>query len=106
MSHTYSRTSALLDEFAQSFGPADLVIHHNIYASAREAPISGITGQALAEQTRRYHPQVAFFPEPLDSVSPIFEMLKPGDLFVTMGAGDNWKLGRHILRLLQEKDGQ
>lgn len=97
MSHTYSRTAALLHDFAQSFGEADVLILHEIYASARETDCRGIDALTLVEAARQQHPRVVYFPRPLDALDFLRDELKPGDLFVTMGAGDNWKLGKAFL---------
>jgi len=99
MSHTYSRTHALLPEFGRCFGPADSVVLHRIYASARETNEGGITGEDLFREVSRNHPHVRYIEDPADAVAPLAGELKPGDLFITMGAGDNWKIGRELLRL-------
>ena len=99
MSHTYSRTRALLPEFGNCFGAADLVILHRIYASAREVNDGGIRGEDLFEEVRRHHPRVRYIEEPARAATALAEELKPGDLFITMGAGDNWKIGRELLRI-------
>jgi UDP-N-acetylmuramate--alanine ligase len=99
MSHTYSRTHALLPEFGRCFGSADSVVLHRIYASARETDEHGITGQDLYREVSRNHPRVSYFEDPAEAVAPLAAELKPGDLFITMGAGDNWKVGRELLRL-------
>ncbi|MBP5603084.1 MAG: UDP-N-acetylmuramate--L-alanine ligase [Treponema sp.] len=115
MSHTYSRTQALLDDFAASMDSADVVILHKIYSSAREnAEDFNISGRTLYEKTIEHqkqaetkaskHNAIYYTQEILDAKS-IAEMelekkLPPeypdGYLFVTMGAGDNWKLGKEI----------
>jgi UDP-N-acetylmuramate--alanine ligase len=102
MSHTYSRTQALFGEFASAFGEADTVILHKIYASAREAWNPAFpTGTSLAEEICKHHSDVHYFEE-VDGAFDFARGLladKPdpqypnGKLFVTMGAGDNWKLG-------------
>ena len=99
MSHTYSRTAALLDEFAASFSAADVVILHDIYASAREKYDGTVSGQDLFRKAAALHPEVHFFPKPADAQPWLTENLRAGDLFVTMGAGDNWKLGRELFDL-------
>ncbi len=101
MSHTYSRTAALLDEFAASFGPADEVILHKIYASAREKFSGTITGEDLYMKTCENHTNVKYYNEPEDALGYLAESLKEGDLFVTMGAGDNWHLGRSLMDILK-----
>lgn len=103
MSHTYSRTAALLDEFARAFGAADVVILHKIYASARERFSGSISGEDLAAAVRCYHDTVHYFPEILDALPFCKELLQPGDLFVTLGAGNNWVLGRELLSHFSKK---
>ncbi len=98
MPHTYSRTRALLAEFGASFASADLVVLHRIYASARETNDSGVSGRDLLRETARHHPDVHYFEEPMDALPFLLSELRPGDLMVTMGAGDNWKLGRELFR--------
>ena len=101
MSHTYSRTEALIDDFSSSFKAADVVILHKIYASAREAAGS-ISGRDLFNRVSERHPAVHYYEEVMDALEYVEEELKPGDLFVTMGAGDNWKLGYKLLEILNE----
>jgi UDP-N-acetylmuramate--alanine ligase len=98
MSHTYSRTQALLDEFARSFSCADSVILHKIYASAREADAGSVSGRDLFEKTRGIHPRAAYFEEVMDAADYLKKELKAGDLFITLGAGDNWRLGEKLFR--------
>jgi UDP-N-acetylmuramate--alanine ligase len=98
MSHTYSRTRALLAEFGRCFGPADMVILHRIYPSAREADPGTGLDEALHRELARNHPQVRYFAEPADAVPFLKAELRAGDLFLTMGAGDNWKIGRHLFQ--------
>ena len=108
MSHTYSRTASLLEEFASSFESAEQVILHKIYSSAREnkKDFEGIvSGEILFEKTKQYHNKVSYFEEILDAkdfVKSIFNSPLPeeknGFVFVTMGAGDNWKLGTELIK--------
>jgi UDP-N-acetylmuramate--alanine ligase len=97
MSHTYSRTQALLPAFGGCFGAADMVILHRIYASARERNDGGITGRMLFDEVSRSHAQAHYFENPLEAVPFLLSELKAGDLFLTMGAGDNWRLGRELI---------
>ena len=97
MSHTYTRTALLLDEFAASFEKADIVLLHKIYASAREVYEGGVTGETLFEKTRDAGKrQVFYIDDPLNAFDFMRQTLKSGDLFITMGAGDNWKLGKEL----------
>ncbi|WP_455383588.1 UDP-N-acetylmuramate--L-alanine ligase [Salinispira pacifica] len=99
MSHTYSRTEALLSQFGSCFGSADVVIVHKIYASARER-VGRVTGEDLASEVARNRSRVHYVPEVLDALPTVMGELRSGDIFVTMGAGDNWKLGRAVLSSL------
>lgn len=94
MSHTYSRTRALLNDFATAFTDADEVILHKIYASAREQFSGSITGRDLFEAVRQHSPNCRYFHEVEEAVPYCLETLKQGDILVTMGAGDNWKVGK------------
>ena len=100
MSHTYSRTAALLDEFAGAFGEADIVITHKIYASARESYAGSVTGERLAEAIARKHPRVYHFPEVMDAWQFCLDIFRPGDVFLTLGAGNNWTLGKALFESL------
>jgi UDP-N-acetylmuramate--alanine ligase len=103
MSHTYSRTKMLLSEFADCFEGADEVILHKIYASAREKAGGTITGEDLFAAVKARHPCVRYFHEVLDAQEYCLSSLKSGDLFITMGAGDNWKLGEAVLESMQHR---
>jgi UDP-N-acetylmuramate--alanine ligase len=96
MSHTYSRTKALLGQFATCFQAADLVVLHRIYASARETEDGSVDGRTLFQEVKRHHPRAVYIDEPRAAIPYLQDVLKPGDLFVTMGAGDNWRIGREI----------
>ena len=113
MSHTYTRTAALLDEFASSFESADVVILNKIYGSAREdASAANVTGKTLAdkalEYSKKYGNKVIYAEEFEEAAEKAFEILSEkcdskysdGYLFVTMGAGDNWKVGKKIIEKL------
>ncbi len=104
MSHTYSRTAALLGDFAKSFQLADAVILHKIYASAREKFDGHVTGKTLFDAVRQNNKNARYFEEPADAREYISSRLKPGDIFITMGAGDNWKLGLMVLEDLKARE--
>ena len=104
MSHTYSRTAALLDEFAASLLPADMVFLHKIYASAREHYSGGVNGITLYEKTKEVFKKernagdnVYYVDEPEEASEQLKTILQKGDIFITMGAGDNWRLGQKLL---------
>lgn len=96
MSHTYSRTEALLLEFGRCFSPADKVILHKIYASAREKDAGSISGVDLFNEVKKHHRDVHYYKEVMDAMSYLKKNLKSDDLFITMGAGNNWQLGKAL----------
>jgi UDP-N-acetylmuramate--alanine ligase len=103
MSHTYSRTAALLDDFASSFERADVVFLHKIYGSAREEYSGGVNGRTLFEKTAALRGEVYYAEEPLDAAAPLKAMLKSGDLFISMGAGNNWIIAQEMYNYFRNK---
>jgi UDP-N-acetylmuramate--alanine ligase len=99
MPHTYTRTAALLEDFAQGFADADILVLHKIYASAREKYTGGVNGNTLFEKTKLCHNNVCYIDEHSDAVDFVLDKLKAGDIFLTMGAGDNWMLGKKLFEL-------
>jgi UDP-N-acetylmuramate--alanine ligase len=103
--HRYTRTRALLEEFTQAFNQADRLIVTEIYA-AGEAPIPGVSGEALYEAIRAHgHRDVHFEPEVERLPARVAPDLAPGDVVLTLGAGSISGIGREILRLLQNESG-
>ena len=96
MSHTYSRTAALLEDFAKSLEQADEVILHKIYASAREQYTGSITGKDLFKKVAELHPKASYFHDVEDAEEYLKKNLSPGDLFLSMGAGNNWQLSHNL----------
>lgn len=90
--HTYSRTKALFEEFAQSFRNASEVILTDVYASARETDTLGVNSEKLAEAVKKYHNHVRYSGTKENTVAVIREMANPGDIVLTMGAGDIFQI--------------
>ena len=94
--HTYTRTKAFLDEFAEALSMADRVILADIYA-ARETDTLGVSSRDIAEKIEKLGKKAWYFP----TFSEIEEFLKkncePGDLLITMGAGDIVTVGEELL---------
>jgi len=106
MSHTYTRTSCLLDDFANSFNDADIAVFHKIYGSARENYKGGINGISLFEKTAAVRNRETYYYEEYDEAfKPLCKILKPGDIFLTMGAGNNWPLGKKLFEYFEVKNG-
>ncbi len=101
--HRYTRTKVLMDEFAASFHQADTVHLVDIYA-ASEPPIEGVTAEALAERLREFgHRGARYVGTLANGVESILELASPGDLVLTLGAGNVWQAGDRILERLGEK---
>ncbi|MCU0331732.1 MAG: UDP-N-acetylmuramate--L-alanine ligase [Candidatus Kapabacteria bacterium] len=95
--HTYSRTRDFADDFALSFDDADVLVLTDVYP-AREEPIAGVDGAMLADKTRATgHRHVHYVQDKAALPEALAELLQPGDLLITMGAGDVWKAGVAVL---------
>ncbi len=97
--HLYSRTRAFAREFADALNTADEVFVLDVYA-AREQPLTGISGATIAEQVSapvRYLPDLSAVAEQVAAVA------RPGDVVVTMGAGDVTLLGPEIIAAIDAK---
>jgi len=99
--HTYTRTLALFDQFANAFNDADKLILAEIYA-AREKNIYKLSAKKLQDEIKKQHPDkdVYFIPEFSSMADFVANNASEGDLVFTMGAGDIYKVGDLIL----EKD--
>jgi len=98
--HTYSRTKTLLTEFAKAFSDADQVIITVIYA-ARETDDLGVGAKDLVETMT--HPRALHIAELSETVSWVGERLTSGDVLITMGAGDVWRVGEEVLARLRQR---
>lgn len=95
--HRYTRTQALHDDFARSFYDADVVLLTDIYAASEE-PIAGVTAQALAEEIERFgHRNVRYVGSVEQGVQTLLDVRQPGDLVLTLGAGNVWRAGEEFL---------
>ena len=97
--HTYTRTMALFDEFAESFAEADKVVLAEIYA-AREKNVYQISSKGLVDKIKEAYPnkEVYFFEDFEGIASFVYNNGQEGDLVITMGAGDIYKAGELILK--------
>lgn len=96
--HTYTRTLALFDDFADAFQKADELILAEIYA-AREKNIYKISSASLAEKIKECHPEkrVSFMKSFDEIADYVYQNAQNGDLVLTMGAGDIYKVGEMLL---------
>lgn len=98
--HRYTRTRDHMDDFALSFGPTDKLYVTDIYA-ASETPIEGITADALVAKMKGAGLMHAeHISDRGELLEKIISELKPGDVVMTLGAGDVYKMGEEILKAL------
>jgi UDP-N-acetylmuramate--alanine ligase len=90
--HRYSRTQAFMSEFASSLSLADFVLLLEIYA-ASEKPIVGVSSEVIADSMKNGK----YIPNFVEATDSIIEMAKPGDVIITLGAGDVSSLGPIIV---------
>jgi UDP-N-acetylmuramate--alanine ligase len=98
--HRYSRTQDLFDDFLTAFEGADRLVLTEIYG-AGEDPIPGVTGEALYQAIKRQgHMDVEFIADKTSIAPQLAERLIAGDVVLTLGAGDIYKVGETILAAL------
>ncbi|MDL1967804.1 MAG: UDP-N-acetylmuramate--L-alanine ligase, partial [Deltaproteobacteria bacterium] len=98
--HRYTRTKALFDDFTRAFYQSDLLVVLPVYP-AGEKKIKGITGQTLCEGIMAHgHKKVVCKEDFKGAVCHLKEALKEGDILLTLGAGNVWKIGEEILEEL------
>lgn len=90
--HRYTRTKALYKKFGTSFGDADVVRVCDIYP-AGEKPIPGVTSKLILTELKKHKDDVKLF-----NRNELPGALKPGDVLLTLGAGNVWKIGEDILK--------
>ncbi len=92
--HTYSRTITLLPDFAQAFADADAVLIADIYA-ARERDEGKVHARDLVAAS--HHPAMRYVGALDEAARDLAAILRPGDVLLTMGAGDVWTVGEKIV---------
>ncbi|MGH8928203.1 MAG: UDP-N-acetylmuramate--L-alanine ligase [Acidimicrobiia bacterium] len=101
--HLFSRTELFHREFGEALAGADRVVVTDVYA-AREAPIPGITGELIATAARQAGADVVYAPHRADLASLLAGLVMPGDLVLTMGAGDITLVPTELGHLLEARD--
>ena len=98
--HRYTRTRDLMDEFARSFYEADVLLIADIYPASEE-PIEGINSSVLGENVERYgHRHVEYIGSFKNGPERLKEIVQPGDIVLTLGAGNVWQAGEELLKIL------
>ena len=103
--HRYSRTQDLMEEFARSFNNADVLMVTDIYA-ASEDPIPGVSAAALVGAVQRFgHKDARAVGSVEEATRALLEEARPGDMVITLGAGNVYRVGEKLVELLKEKEG-
>jgi UDP-N-acetylmuramate--alanine ligase len=100
--HRYTRTAALEEDFARSFYDADVVLLADIY-SANEEPIPGVTSEGLADKIEKFgHHNVRYIGGVEKGKEALLNVVNPGDLVLTLGAGSVWRAGEDFLEAIHK----
>ena len=103
--HRYSRTRDLFDDFSTSFEEADCLVLTEIYSAGEEA-MAGTSGKSLYQAIkRRGHLEIEYVPDKEEIVKRLLPKLEPGDIVLTLGAGDIYKVGEKLVEALQLGNG-
>ena len=98
--HRYSRTEALFDDFLTAFYQADHIAVMDVYAAGEEARPE-ITAEKLAEGISEHgHKSCCFTGDLIATVEHLQAVLQPGDIVITLGAGNVWQVGQELLKIL------
>nr|WP_206765615.1 UDP-N-acetylmuramate--L-alanine ligase [Paenibacillus dendritiformis] len=100
----YSRTYFLFEQFSRAFREADELIVTDIYSPAGEKPIEGVTAAALVNRIRENsNGQAQYIASKDDALERLKALVQPGDLVLTMGAGDIWKTAYALTAAVKER---
>jgi UDP-N-acetylmuramate--alanine ligase len=103
--HLYSRTQEFARGFGEALGLADEVVVMDVYG-AREDPVPGVTGAMVADAVPLPPDRVRFEPSWSATAPALADRARPGDLVVTMGAGDVSMVGPEVLEVLRARDAE
>lgn len=104
--HLYSRTRDFYMDFARSFFQVDIVVLTDVYP-AREKPIPGIDGKLIADTAISMgHREVHYVQDKNQIPEYLLQLVHPGDMVITLGAGDIWKIGNSFIDLLKNANGK
>ena len=100
--HRYTRTNDLMDEFASAFNNADVLLVTDIYA-ASEIPIEGVNAEILTGRIKSYgHKNAEYIGDLGGSAEKLADIVREGDLVITLGAGSVHRAGDQLLGLLRD----
>ena len=100
--HTYTRTRDFHRDFGRAFMNADVLIVTDVYP-AREHPIQGISGELIVDAAKSFgHKEVLYIADKTEVPAALLELSRPGDIVITMGAGDIYRYGNAFIELLDQ----
>ena len=101
--HLYSRTQDLYEDFARSFLISDVLLVTDVYP-AREKPLAGVTGELITNMAKSMgHENVYWVEDKKRLVAAMKALVEPGDLVITMGAGDIWRICDKYAAILEKE---
>ncbi len=109
--HLYSRTADFAAQFADALRPADLVVVLDVFG-ARETPVPGVSGELITqalghdspESSAQTRPEVRYAPDRDGAGALVASLVRPGDVLITVGAGNVTTLGPEVARILERGD--
>ena len=102
--HRYTRIKELYDKFVISFNQADIVVVTSIYSAGEDA-INGVTSERLFQGIKEHgHKEVIHCPQQEEILPALLSIIKPGDVIVTLGAGNIYRTGDQLLKVLSTKN--
>lgn len=103
--HRYSRTQALADQFGRAFDHADVLRVMDVF-SAGELPIPGVSGKTVAQSVLAHGhvDDVAYVPNRRQLIDDLCELVRPGDLLITQGAGDVTSIGPSFIAAMRARE--
>ena len=104
--HRYTRTQNLAEEFGSAFDHADVLRVMDVF-SAGEMPIPGVSGKTIVSSVQRngHVADVAYVPNRRQLVEELCDLVRPGDLLITQGAGDVTSMGPAFIEAMREREG-
>ncbi|MDD2554015.1 MAG: UDP-N-acetylmuramate--L-alanine ligase, partial [Desulfotomaculaceae bacterium] len=101
--HRYTRTAILGERFGEVFKDADIIIISDLY-SAGEHPIEGVSAQTIISAIKKHDGrEVIYLPTKTEIVDFLVRTVCPGDMVLTLGAGDIWNVGVELVDRLKER---
>jgi UDP-N-acetylmuramate--alanine ligase len=100
--HRFTRTKQLYKDFGKAFADADVIIITEIY-SAGEKPIAGVSARLIVDEIEKTGKRVIYSPDFNTVQEHILTIAKPGDMIITIGAGNIWQAGVQVAQHLENR---